>query len=209
MAVRTRIVIADDHPMVRQALAEAARKGAAGPEIAEAQSLAEALAAIAAPAADLLMLDLRMPGMEGLAGLARIRTEHPAIPVIVVSALDDAATRRNVAALGAAGFLSKSEPLAVIARAIAAVLDGELWLEEPESAPAAGASGTARLTPQQLRVLALLAEGRPNKEIAFEMSITEATVKAHVTAILQKLGVRTRVQAVIAARQLGLSGDAA
>ena len=208
MAARTRIVIADDHPMVRQALAEAARKGVAEPEIAEAQSLDEALAAIAAPAADLLMLDLRMPGMEGLAGLARIRAEHPAIPVIVVSALDDPSTRRNVAALGAAGFLSKSEPLAVIAEAIATVLEGELWLPEPGPV-APEAPEIARLTPQQLRVLALLAEGRANKQIAHEMSITEATVKAHVTAILQKLGVRTRVQAVIAARQLGLSGGPA
>jgi DNA-binding NarL/FixJ family response regulator len=209
MAGRTRIVIADDHPMVRQALAEAARKGVAEPEIVEAQSLAEALAVIAAPAADLLMLDLRMPGMDGLAGLARIRAEHPAIPVIVVSALDDAATQRNVAALGAAGFLSKSEPLAVIARAIATVLEGELWLAEPGPADGPRPAEVSRLTPQQLRVLALLAEGRLNKQIAHEMSITEATVKAHVTAILHKLGVRTRVQAVIAARQLGLSAGAA
>jgi DNA-binding NarL/FixJ family response regulator len=209
MPGRTRIVIADDHPMVRQALAEAARKGVGEPEIVEAQSLDEALAAIAASAADLLMLDLRMPGMEGLAGLARIRAEHPATPVIVVSALDDAATQRNVAALGAAGFLSKSEPLAVIAQAIATVLEGELWLADPGAAGEPGAAEIARLTPQQLRVLALLAEGRANKQIAHEMSITEATVKAHVTAILQKLGVRTRVQAVIAARQLGLSSGAA
>ena len=206
---RTRIVIADDHPMVRQALTEAARKGVAEPVIAEAQSLDEAIAAIAAPPADLLMLDLRMPGMEGLAGLARIRAEHPATPVIVVSALDDAATRRSVAALGAAGFLSKSEPLAVIARAIATVLEGGLWLAEPGPGDDGGASAISRLTPQQLRVLALLAEGRANKQIAHEMSITEATVKAHVTAILQKLGVRTRVQAAIAARELGLSAGGA
>lgn len=192
--------------MVRQALAEAAHRGVAEPEIAEAQSLDETLAAVSRPPADLLMLDLRMPGMDGLAGLARIRAEHPAIPVMVVSALDDPATVRNVAALGAAGFLSKSAPLAVIAQAIAAVLAGELWLPEPA---AAAASDVARLTPQQLRVLTLLAEGRLNKQIAHEMNITEATVKAHVTAILQKLGVRTRLQAVIAARQLGLSSGAA
>lgn len=207
MAGRTRIVIADDHPMVRQALAEAARRGVEELEIAEAQSLDEALAAIAHPSADLLILDLKMPGMDGLSGLARIRAEHPAIPVMVVTALDDPATVRNVAALGAAGFLSKSAPLATIAQAIAAVLDGELWLPEPTAADPA--PEVARLTPQQLRVLALLAEGRLNKQIAHEMNITEATVKAHVTAILQKLGVRTRLQAVIAARQLGLSSGAA
>jgi len=194
--------------MVRRALAESLGRVLAGAEIAEVGSLAEATAALDDGVTDLLLLDLQMPGMNGLASLAGLRGAYPAVPVLVVSANEDPLIMREVLEFGASGFLPKSTPVAQIGAAVAAILAGGIWL--PEAAAAAYldesdselAARVAELTPQQRRVLMLLTEGKPNKQIAFELAVTEATVKAHLSQIFRKLGVRSRTQAVITARRL-------
>ena len=208
MAHATRVVIADDHPMVRRALAESLDRILAGAEIAEVGSLAEATAALDSGGADLLLLDLQMPGMNGLASLTVLRHAYPAVPILVVSANEDPLVMREVIEFGASGFLPKSTPVGEIGAAVAAILAGGIWL--PEAASAAYldeseselAAGIAELTPQQRRVLMLLTDGKSNKQIAFELAVTEATVKAHLSQIFRKLGVRSRTQAVISARRL-------
>ena len=199
-------LIADDHPMVRDALASALAQAFPGASIATAQALAEVQAALeAAPETDALLLDLDMPGMEGLTGLGLLRSDHPIVPIIVVSAARDPGVARRTHELGASAYIDKSASLEEIARTVRAVLDGEI-LAPPEAA-AAGDSFAQRanqLTPQQWRVLSLMVQGDQNKVIAHKLGVGEATVKAHVTVILRKLGVRSRTQAVIEARGLAL-----
>jgi DNA-binding NarL/FixJ family response regulator len=204
-------VIADDHPMVRDALASALRSGFKSAAVAFAGTLAETQAAlIAAPETDLLILDLDMPGMQGLAGLAVLRGAFPTIPVAIVSATTNPAAMRQTIEMGAAGFIPKLAPSERFLEVIQAILDGVIWLPSEARDQALGANDrdiaarAARLTPQQHRVLMLMAEGKPNKLIAHEMQITEPTVKAHVTEILRKLGATSRTQAVIAAQRLSL-----
>jgi len=204
-------VIADDHPMVRDALASALRSAFAAPAVTFAGTFAEAQAALAAaPETDLLILDLDMPGMLGLSGLAALRTAFPTIPIAIVSATTNPAAMRQTIEMGAAGFIPKLAPSERFLEVIRAILDGVIWLP-PEASDQALASSdrdiaarAAKLTPQQHRVLVLMAEGKPNKLIAYEMQITEPTVKAHVTEILRKLGATSRTQAVIAAQRLAL-----
>ena len=208
MAHPLRVVIADDHPLVRRALAESLDRVLKGAEIAEVGSLGEATAALDRGDTDLLLLDLQMPGMNGLASLSGLRSAYPAVPILVVSANEDPLIMREVIEFGASGFLPKSTPVGEIGAAVAAILAGGIWL--PEAASAAYlddsesdlAAGIAELTPQQRRVLMLLTEGKPNKQIAFELAVTEATVKAHLSQIFRKLGVKSRTQAVISARRL-------
>lgn len=204
-------VIADDHPMVRDALASALRSAFGAPTVNFSGTFAETQAALAAaPETDLLILDLDMPGMQGLAGLAALRGAFPTIPVAIVSATTNPAAMRQTIEMGAAGFIPKLAASERFLEVIRAILDGVIWLP-PEAGDLALASGdrdiaarAARLTPQQHRVLVLMAEGKPNKLIAYEMQITEPTVKAHVTEILRKLGATSRTQAVIAAQRLSL-----
>jgi len=208
MAHATRVVIADDHPLVRRALAESLDRVLTGAEIAEVGSLADATAALDAGTTDLLLLDLQMPGMNGLGSLAGLRSAYPAVPILVVSANEDPLIMREVLEFGASGFLPKSTPVAEIGAAVAAILAGGIWLPEAASAAyldeseSALAAGIAELTPQQRRVLMLLTDGKSNKQIAFELAVTEATVKAHLSQIFRKLGVKSRTQAVISARRL-------
>ncbi len=211
MAERHRVLIADDHPLMRSALAQAVSRALPDVELLEAASLDHVSAAIraqpSAAAVDLVLLDLHMPGMNGFTGLFLIRAEFPSIAVIVVSASEDPATVSRALDYGASGFIPKSAPSERFAEAIRAVLAGDLWFPE-HVAPADRAADIAlgvrlaALTPQQLKVLAMVAEGRLNKQIAHEMQVTEATVKAHVTMILRKLGVGNRTQAVIATGRL-------
>ena len=161
------------------------------------------------PDTDLLLLDLAMPGMHGFAGLMYLRAQYPSVPVMVVSASEDPGVIRRCLDLGAAGFIPKTTDAASMRQAIRAVLDGGTWtppdldLAGPDDAEArATARRLATLTPQQVRVLTMLSEGLLNKQIAYELSVSEATVKAHVSAILQKLGVESRTQAVIAAARI-------
>lgn len=198
-------LIADDHPMVRDALASALGQAFEDADIATAASLAQVQAELEhRPDSDALLLDLDMPGMDGLTGLALLRSAHPTVPIIVVSAAREAATVRNAYELGASAYIDKSASLERIAGIVRAVLDGEIFAP-PEAAPADSfAQRATRLTPQQWRVLALMVQGDQNKVIAFKLGVGEATVKAHVTVILRKLGVRSRTQAVIEARSLAL-----
>jgi len=198
-------LVADDHPMVRDALRTALARAFPGAAIALAGSLAEVQNALEQqPETDALLLDLDMPGMEGLTGLALLRADWPTVPIIVVSAARDSAVARRTYDLGASAYVDKSASLEEIAATVRAVLDGEI-LAPPEAAePDTFAQRAAQLTPQQWRVLALMVQGDLNKQIAYKLGVGEPTVKAHVTVILRKLGVRSRTQAVIEARSLAL-----
>jgi DNA-binding NarL/FixJ family response regulator len=202
------VLIADDHPLMRSALAQAVTQAFPGVEVLEAARFDDLGAALETAAPELVLLDLHMPGMSGFIGLMMLRAEHPEIPVIVVSASEDAATVRRSLDYGASGFVPKSAPLGQVAEAIRAVLDGEVWLPSGatagEDADAAIADRAVNLTPQQLRVLLGIAEGKLNKQIAWDMAISEQTVKDHVTVILRKLGASNRTQAILLASQLAL-----
>jgi DNA-binding NarL/FixJ family response regulator len=207
----TRVLIADDHPMVRRALSESLLQSFGESfEVLEAGSAVSAREVLATASVDLLLLDLSMPGMDGARSLQALRRDFPSVPILVVSAIEEPQVMRQTMELGVAGFLPKSSPFAAITDAVRAVLAGELWfpelgttLEEPRELPAR----IADLTPQQRRVLELVCQGRHNKEIAVDLGVTEATIKAHVTQILQKLGVRSRTQAALLARQLDRPRD--
>jgi DNA-binding NarL/FixJ family response regulator len=203
-------IVADDHPMVRDALALALRAAFPKAEVALAGTLDEASGAIAArPDVDLVILDLDMPGMQGLAGVSALRANHPSAPLVIVSATRNAAAMRQVVEMGAAGFIPKSSPMEEIIASVRAVMRGEIVLppsagDALSSTDADLATRAARMTPQQHRVFALMAEGKPNKIIAYDMQIGEATVKAHVTEILRKMGVHSRTQAIVLAQRLAL-----
>jgi len=212
----TSILIADDHPLFRAALRAAAAAAVPDAAITEAANLTAAVAILdAAPETDLAMLDLHMPDSHGLAGLAAMRAQFPGVAVLVVSGHDEAAVVRRVFDHGAAGFIPKSAPPEQIGEAIRSVLACGRWVPAQLSAAVAGAHSDpddtalarrlTRLTGQQFRVLGLLAEGRLNKQIADTLGIQERTVKAHVSAIFEKLGVRNRTQAGVLLRQLDLS----
>jgi DNA-binding NarL/FixJ family response regulator len=206
------VLIVDDHPLFRAALKGAIAAACENCEFLEAESVAGLLDVLEQhPHTDLLLLDLKLPGAYGFCALAHLRGSHPQLPVIVVSATDDARTVRQALALGAQGFVSKSADAATIGRNVESVLRGEC-LAPPQlgpgtEAPVDGAAldlaqRLAQLTPQQFRVFGMLCLGRLNKHIAYELQITEATVKAHMTAILRKLGAANRTQAVLLAGRL-------
>jgi DNA-binding NarL/FixJ family response regulator len=198
-------LIADDHPMVRDALASALAQAFDGARIETAGSLPQAQAALGRdPETDAVLLDLDMPGMDGFTGLALLRSQHPTVPIIVVSAAREPSVPRRVYELGASAFIEKSASLEEIAETVRGVLDGEIFAPADAVEPDSFAQRAARLTPQQWRVLALMVQGDQNKQIAHKLGVGEATVKAHVTVILRKLGVRSRTQAVIEARGLAL-----
>lgn len=203
----TRVLIADDHPMVRRALREALIESfGAGFELLEAGSIDGVRECLSRERVDVLMLDLSMPGMEGTLSLISLRAEFPAVPILVVSAIEEPRIVRQAMDFGASGFLFKSAPFGTIAEAVRAVLAGDLWFSEASAAnltasDAEVAGRISELTPQQRRVLVLLAQGKLNKEIAFELDVHEGTVKAHVTHILQKLGVNSRTQAALVAQR--------
>lgn len=209
MADGERFLVADDHPMVRDALASALGQSFAGAQFSMAGTLAQAQAALdRQPDTDAVLLDLDMPGMDGLTGLARLRSEHPTVPIIIVSAAREAGVVQRAYEFGASAYIDKSAPLEEIAAIVRAVLDGEIFAPPEGATVDTFARRAAQLTPQQWRVLALMVQGDQNKQIAHKLSVGEATVKAHVTVILRKLGVRSRTQAVIEARGLALPTDA-
>jgi DNA-binding NarL/FixJ family response regulator len=199
-------LIADDHPMVRDALASALGQAFADAEVTSAATLPQAQAALEKqPETDAVLLDLDMPGMDGLTGLALLRSDHPTVPIIVVSAAREAAVVRRAYEFGASAYIDKSASLEEIARIVGAVLDGEIFAPPDEGGSIDSfAQRASQLTPQQWRVLALMVQGDQNKQIAHKLGVGEATVKAHVTVILRKLGVRSRTQAVIEARDLAI-----
>jgi len=203
-------VIADDHPLFRGALRSALTGPYASAEIAEAGSFDDVSAILDRLSdVDLVLLDLAMPGVRGFSGLMYLRAQYPNVPVVVVSGSDDPAVIQRCMDFGASGFIPKTLAVEDMRDAIATVLDGGVWtpadVDPAASADAETAAVLARLatlTPQQVRVLMMLSEGLLNKQIAYELGVSEATVKAHVSAILQKLGVESRTQAVIAAAKI-------
>jgi DNA-binding NarL/FixJ family response regulator len=210
-----RIVLADDHPLFRDALRLTLQDALGDVSFDEAGSLNEVVELlVSADDVDLVLLDLKMPGVQGFSGLALVRAQFPLIPVVVVSGTEDSSVIVRALSLGAAGFIPKSTPVPAMHTAVSAVLEGGEWIPEgidPDATVDREADEIARrmstLTPQQMRVLMMLREGLLNKQIAYELSVSEATIKAHVSAILQKLKVESRTQAVIAASRL--DGDQA
>ncbi|MEL6966106.1 MAG: response regulator transcription factor [Pseudomonadota bacterium] len=212
------LVIVDDHPLFRGAMRQALSGSLdVGPQgigpvaILEAGNFGELQSLLRTDSdLDLILLDLSMPGVSGFSGLLALRAEYPTIPVVIVSANDDPATVRRAIELGASGFVPKSASIDTIRDAISSVLQGDVWRPDdmeigaeadPEVADLISRLET--LTPQQTRVLSMIAQGLLNKQIAYELSVSEATVKAHVSAVLQKLNVDSRTQAVIALGKLG------
>lgn len=209
------LLIADDHPLFREALRGAIARVLPGATLREAEDTAGLYALVESePDADLLLLDLNMPGAQGFSSLVYLRAQHPELPVVVVSAREEPAVMRRALDHGASGFIPKSADGQTLGEALRRVLDGERW------APAAAASAppadedeqdvAARvrdLTPQQFRVLQMLGTGLLNKQIAYELGVSEATIKAHMSAILRKLGATNRTQAVLIAGRLAVDPD--
>jgi DNA-binding NarL/FixJ family response regulator len=208
--VQYRLVIADDHPLFRGALREAVEGLLEQVDIAEAGTFDELVELLERGSeVDLVLLDLTMPGARGFSGLMYMRAQYPGVPVIVVSANDDPAAIRRCMEFGASGFIPKTLGVEAMRAAISRILNGGVWTP-PDVDLSAGSDAEsaelmtrmATLTPQQVRVLMMLSEGLLNKQIAYQLGVSEATVKAHVSAILQKLGVESRTQAVIAAAKI-------
>ncbi|CAI8158793.1 MAG: Transcriptional regulatory protein LiaR [Pseudidiomarina mangrovi] len=208
-----KFLIADDHPLFREALQGALANHYEQLQLREAGDLEATLAALADDDdLDLLLLDLHMPGSGDLYGLIRIRENYPMLPIAIISGSDDPAVVAKCIGFGALGFIPKSLPSAHIADAINSIMQGDVWVPEAVRGRLDNLSHddqelarkVADLTPQQYRVLFLLHEGLLNKQIAYQLAITEATVKAHITAIFRKLGVYNRTQAVLLAERLQL-----
>ena len=210
------ILIVDDHPLFRHALIQAVRYSLPQAQISETAAVNEFYERLEnGPEPDLVLLDLNLPGASGFSALVHVRAQYPSLPIIVVSAHEDASIIQRTIAHGAMGYIPKSAHPSHIGEAIRQVLEGDIWL--PPNLPAANMNFDPRaadetalaeriqsLTPQQFRVLMMVAEGLLNKQIAYELEVSEATIKAHVTAIFRKLGVQNRTQAVLAINALNI-----
>ena len=210
------ILIVDDHPLFRHALIQAVRYSLPQAQISETAAVNEFYERLEnGPEPDLVLLDLNLPGASGFSALVHVRAQYPSLPIIVVSAHEEASIIQRAIAHGAMGYIPKSAHPSHIGEAIRQVLEGDLWL--PPNLPAANMNFDPRaadetalaeriqsLTPQQFRVLMMVAEGLLNKQIAYELDVSEATIKAHVTAIFRKLGVQNRTQAVLAINALNI-----
>lgn len=212
-AMKRAVLIADDHPLFRDALKLAVAQAVPGAQIVEADTVHSLFAALDAhPDLELLLLDLNMPGAQGFNALVQARANYPAVPIVVISAREDRRIMHRALGHGAAAFVPKSASIESILAALRAVLGGDTWLPpsaggEPTPLDQQEVDATARLaalTPQQFRVLSMLSSGLLNKQIAAELDVSEATVKAHVSAVMQKLGVSNRTQAVLLAQRLSL-----
>ncbi|HMA99242.1 MAG TPA: response regulator transcription factor [Wenzhouxiangella sp.] len=205
------VIVADDHPLFREALGLALRQALGDIAIIEAGDMDELQAAVCNEAAtDLVLLDLHMPGVQGFSALVYLRAHHPELPVCLVSANNNPIVVHRALDHGAAAFIPKSASVGEISKVLETVLAGDIW--QPPDSDARGSAGDeldvaqrlGGLTPQQFRVLMMLADGLLNKQIAFELGISEATVKAHMTAIFRKLEVSNRTQAVLLLNQLSV-----
>ncbi|MCC5860733.1 MAG: response regulator transcription factor [Gammaproteobacteria bacterium] len=208
-----KVIVADDHPLFREALGLALDRALGGVRLVDAGNMDELeQAASEHEDADLAMLDLHMPGVQGFSALVYLRAHHPGLPVCVISANDNPLVIQRALDHGAAAFIHKSAPVSEIRVALQAVLAGDIWQPPGLASPEAGAPAdelevaerVGELTPQQFRVLMMVTEGLLNKQIAYELEISEATVKAHMTAIFRKLGVHNRTQAVLVAQRLAV-----
>jgi DNA-binding NarL/FixJ family response regulator len=201
-------LIVEDHPLFGEALAMTLRTFVGIARIQVADRLAAALAALkAGPVPDVILLDLHLPDVTGMEGLIRLKREAPGVPMVVVSSLAESRVIGAALAAGAAGFVPKHAGRETFRAAFAALREGRIFTPEGYQ-PGAGAEGPGeneaiqrlrRLTRQQATILQLICAGKPNKVIAWELSVAETTVKAHVTAIMRKLGVTSRTQAVLMA----------
>lgn len=206
----TGILIVDDHPLFVEALEMVIQGAFPDAAVTKATSIETARAALDGKGAfDLVLLDLSMPGTRGLEGVIELRTRYPKLPIVVVSALEDARIIHEVMQCGVAGFISKSTRGGDLGRALKDVMDGVVVVPKGYEPPAAAGSGAsdlaariATLTPQQVRVLHMLRQGLLNKQIAYDLGVGETTVKAHVSEILRKLKVSSRTQAVIEAAKI-------
>lgn len=204
------LLIADDHPLFREALRGLLAKLYPNTSIYEADSI-ESLYTLLEdrPDADLLLLDLNMPGAAGYSALVHLRSQYPMLPIVIVSAHEDPTLIRRAIDHGAMGFIPKSVEAKTLGSALQDILMGSTWIPENViDTPPIGydekqaAQLLCDLTPQQLRVLQMVSTGQLNKQIAHELGVSEATIKTHMTAILRKLGVTNRTQAVLIANQL-------
>jgi DNA-binding NarL/FixJ family response regulator len=207
------IIIAEDHPMFRGALALTLRRLMPEAQLIEVASHGDLEAALArSPDVKIVLLDLRIPGANGLSSLVFLRGEYSEVAVAIISGGAYAETISRARQLGAAAFIPKSASTDTIAQALAGVIRGESWFPEHEAVPAASEprlqDQLTTLTPQQFRVLKYLADGKLNKQIAEKLDVSEGTVRAHVTAILRKLGVSTRTQAAILVTEQDFEKDA-
>jgi DNA-binding NarL/FixJ family response regulator len=208
------IIVADDHPLFRTAIMQALAVQDGETQFLEANSF-ESLQSLVDERreVDLVLLDLHMPGVSGFAGLLYLCKRYPSVPVVIISANEDPLVIQRALEHGAAGFIPKSSSMETIKEAIATVLMGEIWSPPLARARTAGhnpseldmAERMAQLTPQQFKVLMMMSQGLLNKQIGYELAVSEATVKAHVTAIMSKLGVNNRTQAVLAAQRLSVN----
>ncbi len=212
MFLPDKVIIADDHPLFRQALLETLKERMRQTQWIEAETVDNLETALQAHQdADLLLLDLNIPGAHGFNTLIHVRQHYPQIPVVVVSAYEDRDTITRAMEYGASGFIPKSTDVNSIFAAINEVLAGQIWTPESfsqaptEDSKSEVAERIASLTQQQYRILLMFAEGLLNKQIAYDLCVSEATIKAHATAIFRKLNVRNRTQAVIVLNQLDLS----
>lgn len=204
-------IIADDHPMVRAALREPLLRRFADAMLKECERFDQVMTELeqADGEVDLVLLDLNMPGSQGVVGLMTVLAHWPTVAVAVVSGEEQDATIGRVMACGAVGFIPKSSPMGVIEDAVQAILDGATWVPPDRSGLLDGglaeqdmARRLASLSPQQLRVLQMIMEGKLNKHIAADLDLVEQTVKTHVSAILRKFGVHSRTQIVLAMANL-------
>jgi DNA-binding NarL/FixJ family response regulator len=207
-----KIIIADDHPLFRQALLDTLKTKLSNTQWLEAQTIEELELHLQQNVdSDLLLLDLHIPGAHGFNTLIHVRNHYPQIPVLVVSAYEDHDTIAKAMEYGSAGFIPKSTPVEDIFNAIGQVLMGNIWLPKTFQALVADdlhsdiGERVASLTHQQNRILMMFAQGMLNKQIAYDLHVSEATIKAHATAIFRKLNVRNRTQAVIALSGLDLT----
>ena len=209
------LLIADDHPLFREALRGAVVRVIPDAQLHEAEN-AEGLYAMADahPDADLLLLDLNMPGAQGFSALVHLRGLHPQLPVVMVSAREEPAVVRRALDHGAMGFIPKSSNAETLGAALRQVLDGDRVVPEiasaaPQTAPDEQeiAQRIRELTPQQFRVLQMVGSGKLNKQIGYELGVSEATIKAHMSAILRKLGASNRTQAVLMAGRLSVDPE--
>jgi len=208
------VIVADDHPLFRTAIKEALEADQGETNFLEANSF-ESLQKLVDENkdVDLVLLDLHMPGVSGFAGLVYLCKRYPSVPVVIISANEDPVVIQRALEHGAAGFIPKSSSIDTITDAIAAVLMGEIWSPDTTVSNLPGnnvsevklAERMSQLTPQQFKVLMMMSQGLLNKQIAYELGVSEATVKAHVSAIMSKLGVNNRTQAVLAANQLSVT----
>ena len=210
-----RFQVADDHPLFRNALLEVIRQHYPDAEIGESRDLDSTINALEKnQEVDLLLLDLHMPGSQDLFGLITVREKFPGVPVAIISADEDVNTISRAMGHGASGYIPKSRSPQTIYQAIHSILDGNKWvpddvrknLKPVTSEEKDLAAKIATLTPQQYRVLCYLREGWLNKQIGYELGVTEATIKAHITAVFRKLGTTNRTQAVIMLSKMSLQG---